>query len=136
MVLLHSLAMNGGVLHAIETRSPDERAAAVRGYRYFVTARDYVTDWHWTKGEGLKNDLAEIHGRVAHLGLIRLSVQRDDRAFRWDHFLRTAAVPTLLRGFREFLHRLEPDRAARFDQPRPDSPRIDLVAEIDRVIGA
>jgi uncharacterized protein YuzE len=101
-----------------------------------VTARDYVTDWHWTDGEGLKNDLAEIHGRVAHLGLIRLSVQHDDRAFRWDDFLRTAAVPTLLRGFREFLHRLEPDKAELFNQPRQDNPRIDLVAEIDRVIGS
>lgn len=101
-----------------------------------VTARDYVTDWHWTDGEGLKNDLAEIHGRVAHLGLIRLSVQRDDRAFCWDDFLRTAAIPTLLRGFREFLHRLEPDKAERFNQQRPDNPRIALVAEIDRVIGS
>jgi hypothetical protein len=100
-----------------------------------VTALDYVSDWHWSKGESLKNDLAEIHGRVAHLGVIRLSVQRDDSAFAWDNFLRTAAVPTLLDGFREFLGRLGPADAERFRQPQPDAPRIDLVAEITRMIG-
>lgn len=100
-----------------------------------ITARDYLTNWHWSKGESLRNDLAEIHGRVAHLGLVRLSVQRDDRAFRWDDFLRTDAVPTLLRGFREFLRRLSPDEAERFNQPGPSIQRIDLVAEITRMIG-
>jgi len=100
-----------------------------------VTARDYVANWHWLKGENLKSDLAEIHGRVAHLGLVRRSVQRDDRAFRWDDFLRTAAVPTLLDGFREFLGRLGPEEAERFNQPGPDIQRMDLVAEITRMIG-
>jgi hypothetical protein len=32
---------------------------------------------------------------VAHLGLIRRSVQRDDEDFRWDVFLQSIAVPTL-----------------------------------------
>lgn len=35
MVLAHSLAMNGGLLHAVQSSTPDEVAAAVRGYRYF-----------------------------------------------------------------------------------------------------
>ena len=61
-----------------------------------ITARDYVPGRHWTKGEGLKADLAEIHARVAHLGLIRRSVQRDDEDFRWDVFLQSTAGPTLL----------------------------------------
>ena len=36
MVLAHSLAMNGGAIHAIETLSADELAAALVGYRYFA----------------------------------------------------------------------------------------------------
>ena len=35
MGLIHSLAMNGGVLHAVESLPPDELAARVNGYRYF-----------------------------------------------------------------------------------------------------
>ncbi len=35
MVLTHSLAMNGGLLHAVQSCTPDEVAAAVRGYRFF-----------------------------------------------------------------------------------------------------
>ena len=31
----HGLIMNGGVLHAIEALSQEERAAAIAGYRYF-----------------------------------------------------------------------------------------------------
>lgn len=100
-----------------------------------ITARDYVAKWHWSDGERLKSDLAEIHGRVAHLGLVRLSVQRDDRAFQWDDYLRTDAVPTILAGFREFLRRLSPDQAEQFNQPGPGVKRIDLVAEITRMIG-
>jgi hypothetical protein len=63
-----------------------------------ITARDYIPDWHWIKGEGLKDDLAEIHGRVTHLGLIRLSVQHEGTDFRWDEFLTGTAIPTLYRN--------------------------------------
>jgi hypothetical protein len=35
MLRFHGLAMNGGVLHAIECLSPDELAAAVGGYKYY-----------------------------------------------------------------------------------------------------
>ena len=35
MILAHSLAMNGGLLYAIETRRDEERVAAAGGYRYF-----------------------------------------------------------------------------------------------------
>ena len=63
-----------------------------------ITAKDYVPTWHWRKGEGLKDDLAEIHGRVAHLGLNRLSVQRTAEGFSWHDFLVGSAVPTLLSG--------------------------------------
>jgi uncharacterized protein YuzE len=100
-----------------------------------ITALDYVTGWHWREGETLKDDLAEVHGRVAHLGLIRLSVQRDDRAFRWDDYLRDTAVPTLLRGFRKFLGDVPPQLAERFNQPRSDVTRIDLISEITRLVG-
>lgn len=31
----HGLAMNGGVLHAVECLAPDELAAAMSGYRYY-----------------------------------------------------------------------------------------------------
>jgi hypothetical protein len=101
-----------------------------------ITARDYVSGWHWAKGEPLKDDLAEIHGRVAHLGLIRRSVQRDNTAFEWGDFLARDAVPILLDGFREFLDRLEPERVEQFNQPKSDEPRIDIAATITAVIGS
>ena len=46
MILAHSLAMNGGVLHAIECLTEAERHSAVRGYRYFglQVAADVVED--------------------------------------------------------------------------------------------
>jgi len=100
-----------------------------------ITARDYEPGWHWTKGEGLKDDLAEIHGRVAHLGLIRRSVQRDDENFSWYEFLTGTAVPTLLGGFGEFLGRLDSDRVQQFNQARPNGlPRIDLAAKVTSVL--
>jgi hypothetical protein len=100
-----------------------------------ITAKSYVPDWHWTKGEGLKADLAEVHGRVAHLGMIRRSVQRNDDNFRWEEFLKRTAVPTLLDGFREFVGRLDADMVARFNQPSQEVPRIDLLAAITTLIG-
>ena len=46
MVLAHSLAMNGGVVHAIELLSAEERAAAFDAYRYFGldAAADVLAD--------------------------------------------------------------------------------------------
>ena len=38
LLLFHSVAMNGGVLHAIESLSPDKLAAAQLGYNYFGVA--------------------------------------------------------------------------------------------------
>lgn len=35
MLLFHSLAMNGGVRHAVECLTPTERDAALRGYAFF-----------------------------------------------------------------------------------------------------
>jgi hypothetical protein len=35
LLLFHGLAMNGGVLHAVECLQPRELAAAKSGYRYF-----------------------------------------------------------------------------------------------------
>lgn len=35
MLLVHSLAMNGGVLDAVECLTADELAAGLRGYQYF-----------------------------------------------------------------------------------------------------
>jgi hypothetical protein len=100
-----------------------------------ITARNYVPSWHWRKGEGLKDDLAEIHGRVAHLGLIRRSVQHEGEDFTWNVFLTSSAVPTLLGGFREFLGRLDAERAEQFNQPKPDIVRIDLGGVITATIG-
>ena len=35
LLSFHGLAMNGGILHALEYTQPEELAAAVAGYRYF-----------------------------------------------------------------------------------------------------
>jgi hypothetical protein len=42
---------------------------------------------------------------------------------------------SLLGGFREFLGQLDAERAEQFKQPKPHSPRIDLVEEITATIG-
>ena len=72
---------------------------------------------------------------MAHLGLIRCSVQREGEDFTWREFLRSTAVPTLLGGIVEFLDRLDSDWVERFNQPRPEMPRMDLAAEIAALIG-
>lgn len=55
MVLAHSLAMNGGVLHAVECLDPAELIGAVAGYRYFglVDAAQVIEDTAiaWNDGE-------------------------------------------------------------------------------------
>jgi hypothetical protein len=99
-----------------------------------ITAKDYVPAWHWMEGEGLKDDLAEIHGRVAHLGLIRLSVQHDGEDFTWREFLTRSAVPTLLAGFLEFLDRLDPELRQRFDRPQ-GGEQVTLTDAINLVLG-
>jgi hypothetical protein len=38
LITFHSLAMNGGVLHALETSSEEQITAAARGYRFFGLA--------------------------------------------------------------------------------------------------
>lgn len=101
-----------------------------------ITARDYVGAWHWKAGEGLKDDIAQLHGRVAHLGLIRLTVQRGGEDFSWERFLRTTAVPTLLVGVLEFLGRLDAEMIERFNQPTPDIERADLMEVIRAVLDA
>jgi len=101
-----------------------------------ITAKDYVPSWHWTKGERLKDDLAEVHGRVAHLGLIRLSAPHQGDAFNWLSFLQNDAVPTLLNGFRIFLGALTDERREQFNRPTRVVVRLDLIAEITLLIGA
>ena len=100
-----------------------------------ITAKDYLPGgWHWTKGEGLKDDLAEIHGRVAHLGLNRLSVQRSGEDFTWHDFLVGSAVPTLLSGVLEFFDALEPKRRAEFDRLQSGGQHLSLTAQIRDVL--
>ena len=43
LILLHSLAMNGGIHHAIECLEPDEFANAIEGFAYF--GFDKFTAW-------------------------------------------------------------------------------------------
>jgi hypothetical protein len=98
-----------------------------------ITAKDYVT-WHWREGEQLTPQLAEIHGRVAHLGLIRCSVQEHDgKPFRWDDFLNDTAVPTLLGGFREFLAKLPAERLAQFNRVVDDDGTV-VILDLDAMI--
>jgi hypothetical protein len=100
-----------------------------------ITAKEYVSKWHWTKGQDLSGDLKQVHGRLAHLGLIRCSVQRDDKDFSWEEFFTRDPVPILLDGFRDFLGQLDAHWVAQFIQPKPTEPRIDLVTEINDLIG-
>lgn len=51
MLLVHSLAMNGGLLHAVESCASDEVHDGINGYRYFGlhdaadVVRDVVDRW-------------------------------------------------------------------------------------------
>lgn len=43
LLLLHGLAMNGGIHHAIECLTPEEFSAAIEGFSYFDF--DEIADW-------------------------------------------------------------------------------------------
>lgn len=103
--------------------------------RNVIVARDYVPNWHWTEGEALKAQLAQVHGRVAHLGVIRAPVAGDG-AFRWNEFivLRDKPMPIILGGFLTFLRELEPidhERHVMFNAPHfgfPSRTMEELIA--------
>lgn len=102
-----------------------------------VMARDYLKDWDWQIGDDLR-EVAQIHGRLAHLGVIRRSIDRaDEGGYSWEGWLNDQA-PVVLRGVRDFLVRLRdvaPPRYELFVQPRSDLERVDLIAVLDRVVG-
>lgn len=105
--------------------------------RSVIVARDYVPTWHWTEGEELKAPLAQVHGRVAHLGVIRAPVE-DEGDFRWNEFIMLGdkPIPIILGGFRLFLHALapiDPDRHKLFNAPHlgfPDTTLEELITAI------
>ena len=106
--------------------------------RSVTVARDYVPDWHWADGEPLKASLAQVHGRVAHLGVIRATVE-EQGDFGWNDFivLKDKPIPALLGGFLRFLRALEPidpDRHLMFNAPHPGFPEMTLEELISAVI--
>lgn len=107
--------------------------------RSVVVARDYVPSWHWSDGEPLKLQLSELHGRVAHLGVIRAPVE-DEGDFRWNEFivLRDRPIPTILHGFRSFLRALAPldiERYRLFNAPHSAFPAMTLDELITAILG-
>lgn len=72
-----------------------------------IVARDFVPTWHWTEGEPLRDPLSQMHGRVAHLGVIRAPVE-DEGDGRWNEFivLRDEPIPINLGCLRSFLNPL------------------------------
>lgn len=106
--------------------------------RSVVVARDYVPSWHWKEGESLKAQLAQVHGRVAHIGVVRASVEEDGE-FQWDEFivLRDKPIPIILGGFRQFLTALAPIDPARhrvFDAPHVGWPDMTMRALITTIV--
>jgi hypothetical protein len=101
-----------------------------------VTANDYLPDWRWTVGENLRQ-VTHLHGRVAHLGVVRGAVRPvDNRAFSWQEWL-TENAPVVLRGARDFLRDLNagsPGRYASFVQPRPDLVAVDLIPLLNSLV--
>jgi hypothetical protein len=98
--------------------------------RSVIVARDYVPAWHWRDGEPLKEPLAQLHGRVAHLGVIRAPVAAEGD-FRWNEFivLRDRPIPIILDGFRSFLRALAPldvERHSTFNAPHAGFPAMTL----------
>lgn len=92
-----------------------------------VTARDYVKHWSWTiSGELVK--VSDLHGRVAHLGIVRASVATTGD-FMWSKWLNEHA-PIVLGAFRNFLRRLsakDPRRFALLDRG--------LLDDLDSMLG-
>lgn len=102
-----------------------------------VMARDYLTDWDWRIGENLR-EVAHLHGRLAHLGVVRTSVARKDGGgYSWQGWLMEQAPVVLsgVRGFLVALRRRSPERYALFVQPRPELDAIDLIAVLNRFEG-
>lgn len=98
--------------------------------RSVIVARDYVPTWHWTAGEPLRQPLGQIHGRVAHLGVIRAPVE-DEGDFRWNEFivLRDEPIPIILGGFRLFLSALapiDPEQHKVFNAPHHRFPNMTM----------
>jgi hypothetical protein len=104
-----------------------------------IAAADYLPDWEWAERRRLTKDLKQIHGRVAHLGLVRCSVQIDAADFDWREFLTRDGVRILLGGFREFLAKLPAERFELFNQVTADDGTVvimDLDALIAQVLGS
>jgi hypothetical protein len=99
-----------------------------------VMARDYLHGWEWKATHQLVR-VADLHGRLAHLGTLRVSVATSGD-FKWSRWLNEQA-PTVLDGFREFLIRLRQDDPRRYElfrQPRPTLPAVDLLTNLDSVL--
>jgi hypothetical protein len=100
-----------------------------------VVAREYLDAWNWKINANVSK-VENVHGRVAHLGVVRLPVAKDG-AFKWDTWLSQEA-PAVLAGFRRFLAQLQieaPARYALFLQPGDELPYIDLLGVLDSVPG-
>jgi hypothetical protein len=99
-----------------------------------VMARDYVKGWDWKISDQLVQ-VGDLHGRIAHLGVVRQSVAtRGD--FSWLDWLNTQA-PSVLSAFRDFLTRLREESPKRYDlfrQPRPGLPVIEVLPLLDSLL--
>lgn len=95
-----------------------------------VKARDYLPrDWDWRATDEL-TQVKQLHGRLAHLGIVR----HDGGPFDWRSWLDHNAL-TVLAEFREFLRRLETvdrERYQRLVHLQPGRP--DLLAELDALL--
>jgi hypothetical protein len=102
-----------------------------------VMARDYLPEWDWRIGENLRQ-VAQLHGRLAHLEVVRSSVERtDDGGYSWQEWL-TENATVVLRGARDFLVGLNKEslfRYSLFVQPRPDLPAVDLIPLLNTIVG-
>ena len=99
-----------------------------------VMARDYVKHWEWKTNEQL-SQVEQLHGCLAHLGVVRRSVKTDG-SFSWESWI-TKEAPVVLRGFRDFLIQLRttsPQRYQRLIHPRDVLPVIDLLALLDGLL--
>ncbi len=100
VLLCHGMAMNGGLLHAVEGLEPDQRARAVAGYRYLgLDAAALAVEEVAREAAGLDGDDVEAAERLeAEAG------RRYDEALpEWDD--------TIERAFRAHLAR-HPDACA------------------------
>ena len=100
-----------------------------------VLARDFLsTQWSWDRNDEIEQ-IDQLHGRLAHMGMIRSTTN-----FDWQPWL-NRQLPVVLSAFRDFLVVLRAQgydgerRYLLFEQPKPEIEWVPLITVLDQLVG-